>query len=135
MTERIIAAPLAGNILGISNNSFVIAEWQDAGAPADPPRLIAPRHLHHHDDEAWYVLEGVLRVQSGDTEIEALPGSGVLVPRGTPHTYWNAGPGRLRYLLIMTPNIYSLIQGIHALNERTPASLQHLFHRHDSELL
>jgi hypothetical protein len=35
----------------------------------------------------------------------------------------------------MTPNIFSLIQGIHALKERTPASLQQLFREHDSELL
>jgi hypothetical protein len=135
MNQSSIAPLLAGNILGSPNNSFVIAEWQDAGGPTDPPRLIAPRHLHHHDDEAWYVLEGILRVQSGENEIEARAGSAVLVPRGTPHTYWNAGPGRLRYLLIMTPNIFSLIQGIHALKERTPATLQELFRMHDSELL
>jgi oxalate decarboxylase/phosphoglucose isomerase-like protein (cupin superfamily) len=74
-------------------------------------------------------------VQSGENEIEARGGSAVLVPRGTPHTYWNAGPGRLRYLLIMTANIFSLIQGIHALKERTPATLQELFREHDSEIL
>jgi uncharacterized cupin superfamily protein len=135
MSTPIIAPPLAGNILGSPNDSFVVAEWQDPGGPTEPPRLIAPRHVHHHDDEAWYVLEGILRVQSGENEIEARAGSAVLVPRGTPHTYWNAGPTRLRYLLIMTPNIFSLIQGIHALKERTPATLQQLFRNHDSELL
>ena len=135
MNQPSIAPLLAGNILGSANISLVIAEWQDAGGPSGPPRLIAPRHVHHKDDEAWYVLEGILRVQSGENEIEARVGSAILVPRGTPHTYWNAGPGRLRYLLIMTPNIFSLIQGIHALKERTPATLQELFRKHDSELL
>jgi mannose-6-phosphate isomerase-like protein (cupin superfamily) len=135
MKKPIVAPSLAGNILGTPNDSFVIAEWQDSGGPTDTPRLIAPRHLHHHDDEAWYVLEGILRVQSGENEIEAHAGSAVLVPRGTPHTYWNAGPDRLRYLLIMTPNIFSLIQGIHAFKERNPATLQELFRKHDSLLL
>jgi mannose-6-phosphate isomerase-like protein (cupin superfamily) len=135
MNERIIAPPLAGNILGTPTNSFIIAEWQDQGGPPGPARLIAPRHIHHHDDEAWYVLEGSLHVQSGENEIEAQAGASVLVPRGTPHTYWNPGPGRLRYLLIMTPNIFNLIQGIHAVKERTPASMQQLFRKHDSELL
>jgi mannose-6-phosphate isomerase-like protein (cupin superfamily) len=135
MSKQMIAPALVGNVLGTPNNSFVIAEWQDLGGPAGPPRLIAPRHVHHHDDEAWYVLEGILRVQSGDNIIEAGTGSAILVPRGTPHTYWNAGPGRLRYLLIMTANIFSLIQGIHALQERTPATLQELFRKHNSELL
>jgi mannose-6-phosphate isomerase-like protein (cupin superfamily) len=135
INQPIIAPLLAGNILGSPNDSFVIAEWQDAGGPTEPPRFIAPRHLHHHDDEAWYVLEGTLCVQVGDTDVEAPAGSAILVPRGTPHTYWNAGPARIRYLLIMTPNIFSLIQGIHALKERTPATLQQLFRKHDSELL
>jgi mannose-6-phosphate isomerase-like protein (cupin superfamily) len=135
MNQPAIAPMLAGTTLGSPDTSFVVAEWQDAGGPVDPPRLIAPRHLHHNDDEAWYVLEGTLLVQSGENEIEARAGSAVLVPRGTPHTYWNASPGRLRYLLIMTPNIFSLIQGIHAMKERTPATLQELFRKHDSELL
>ena len=135
MDERVTAPPLVGNILGTPTDSFVIAEWQDAGGPTGPPRLIAPLHVHHNDDEAWYVLEGTLRVQSGETEIEARAGSGVLVPRGTPHTYWNPGPTRLRYLLIMTPNIFGLIQAIHAIKERTPAAMRQLFRNHDSELL
>jgi mannose-6-phosphate isomerase-like protein (cupin superfamily) len=111
MHQPSIAPLLAGNILGSSNNSFVVSEWQDEGGPAGPPRLIAPRHVHHNDDEAWYVLEGTLRVQSGEKEIEASAGSAVLVPRGTPHTFWNPGPARVRYLLIMTPNVFSLIEG------------------------
>ena len=135
MNQPAIAPMLAGTTLGSPKSSFVIAEWQDAGGPSNPPRLIAPRHVHHNDDEAWYVLEGTLRVQSGQNEIEARAGCAVFVQRGTPHTYWNAGPGRLRYLLIMTPNIFSLIQGIHALKERTQATLQELFRKHDSELL
>jgi Cupin domain len=135
MNQPMPAPRLAGSILGSSNDSFVVAEWQDAGGPTGPPRLIAPRHVHHSDDEAWYVLEGTLRVQAGENEIEAGAGSAVLAPRGTPHTYWNPGPGRLRNLLIMTPNLFSLIQGIHTLKERTAASLQQLFQEHDSELL
>src|SRR5260370_1325591 len=51
MNQSSIAPLLAGNILGSPNDSFVVAEWQDAGGPTDPPRLIAPRHVHHHDDE------------------------------------------------------------------------------------
>jgi hypothetical protein len=53
MNSPTIAAPLAGNLLGTEVNNFVIAEWQDAGGVSDKPRLIAPLHLHHHDDEAW----------------------------------------------------------------------------------
>ena len=127
--------PLAGHTLGSSAGSFVIAEWSDAGDQLDPPRLIAPLHVHHKDDEAWYVLQGTLRVRMGEEIVEARAGAGVFVPRGVPHTYWNAGPGELRYLLIMTANISRLIEEIHAMENRTPAAMRALFASHDSELL
>lgn len=135
MGQSIIAPPLAGNVLGTKNNDFVVAEWRDSGAPPGPPRFIAPLHVHYRDDEAWYVLEGTLRVRVGDDEVEAGAGSGVLVPRGTAHTYWNPEPMPARYLLVMTPNVYSLIQEIHLLEERSTPALQELFRKHDSELL
>jgi len=131
----ITAPPLAGNVLGSVSDSFVVAEWRDAGAPPGPPRWIAPLHLHYDDDEAWYVLEGILRVKRGNDEIEAHAGSAVFVPRGTPHTYWNPSAEPLRYLLIMTPRIYSLIESIHVAKDRSPAALQALFREHNSELL
>jgi mannose-6-phosphate isomerase-like protein (cupin superfamily) len=135
MDAPTIAPPLAGQVLGSHDNSFVVAEWQDAEASPGPPRWIATKHVHHKDDEAWYVLEGVLRVLVGDKEVEVRAGAAVIVPRGTPHTYWNGGPGRLRYLLVMTTNIHQLIQDIHALKERTPEALKEVFRKHDSELL
>ena len=135
MATPTVANPLAGNVLGSSDSSFVIAEWQDAGAPPGPPRWIAPLHVHRSDDEAWYVLEGTLCVKKGDEILEIRAGSGVLAPRGTSHTYWNPTPERVRYLLIMTPRIHQLIQAIHATKERTPEIMRALFERFDSELL
>jgi mannose-6-phosphate isomerase-like protein (cupin superfamily) len=135
MSSLTIAPPLAGRILESTANDFVIAEWQDPGGVSAQPRFIAPLHLHRSDDEAWYVLEGVLRVRAGNNDLELRAGSGVLVTSGTPHTYWNPGPDSVRYLLIMTSRIYQLIQDIHAMRERTPESLRAVFEKHDSELL
>ena len=135
MNAPIIAPSLAGNILGSADSSFVVAEWKDAGGPPGPPRRIAPLHLHRNDDEAWYVLEGTMCVRIGKEVIEARAGSAVLVPRGTAHTYWNPGSSLVRYLLVMTPNVYSLIQDIHAMTERSPAALKAVFEKHDSELV
>jgi len=135
MSSPTIAHPLAGNVLGSVNANFVVAEWKDAGGPPGPPRWIAPLHLHRNDDEAWYVLEGKLCVRRGDDVVEVPAGAGVLIPRGTVHTYWNAGPGLVRYLLVMTSNIYSLIQDIHAMTERSPTALRGVFEKHDSELV
>lgn len=135
MSSLISAPPLAGNVVGSVNDAFVVAEWRDAGGEASAPRLIAPPHIHHRDDEAWYVLEGVLRIRVGSKEVEARAGSSVFVPRGTAHTYWNPGPGPVRYLLIMTSNIFRMIQEIHAMAERNPAALRAVFSKYDSELL
>src|SRR5258707_15344783 len=41
-------------------------------------------------------------------------------PVELPHTYWNPDPSPVRYLLVMTPNIFRVIQKIHSLKERTP---------------
>jgi mannose-6-phosphate isomerase-like protein (cupin superfamily) len=135
MKPSIIAPPLAGNVIGTVSDAFVIAEWRDPGGPPGPPRLIAPLHLHRNDDEAWYVLEGEMHVQAGDDVVKASAGSSVFVPRGTPHTYWNPGEAPVRYLLIMSSNIFRLIQDIHALKDRTPATLRAVFAQYDSELI
>ena len=139
MNSSTIAQLLAGRTIGSAENSFVIAEWRDLGAPqgsdASAPRWIAPLHLHNDDDEAWYVLEGKLCVKVGDDTVEAAGGAAVLAPKGTPHTYWNPDPAPVRYLLIMTPRIYQLIQAIHATQDRSADAMRALFKSYDSELL
>src|SRR4029077_6493206 len=114
--------------------NFVVAEWKDAGGPPGPPRWIAPLHLHPKDDGGWYVREGKLCIGVQKDVVEADAGSAVFVPRGTAHTYWNPGPGLVRYLLVMTANIYSLIQDIHAMTSRSPGALRAVFEKYDSEL-
>src|SRR5713226_6228426 len=119
MSTPMVAPPLAGNVLGSIGDSFVIAEWKDAGGPPGPPRWIAPLHLHRNDDEAWYVLEGALCVRRGEDVVQAKAGSAVFVPRATQHTFCDPGPGLVRYLLVMTSNVYALIQEIHAMMDRS----------------
>jgi mannose-6-phosphate isomerase-like protein (cupin superfamily) len=47
-------AQLAGNAIGSAGDNFVIVEWTvEVG-----DHWIAPLHVHHEDDEAWYVLSG-----------------------------------------------------------------------------
>ena len=81
------------------------------------------------------MLEGVLRVRVGESEVEARAGSAVFVPRGTPHTYWNPGEEPARYLLVMTSHIYRLLHEIHALADRSPAALSAVFAKYDSQRL
>ena len=92
---------------------------------------IAPLHIHHEDDEAWYVLSGTLGFRLGDAEIEAHRGAAVLARHGTPHTYWNAGETEAQYLLVMTPRIAELVEQIH----QPRADVGAIFASHASEIL
>jgi mannose-6-phosphate isomerase-like protein (cupin superfamily) len=120
--------PLLGSSL--AGADFTIAEWIDEGE-SSAERPVAPRHVHYADDEAWYVLEGTLGFSRGHEQLEAPAGSAVLVPRGVVHTYWNAGPGRCRYLIVLTPRLAELIEGLHDPDVDVPA----LFDRYQSALV
>jgi mannose-6-phosphate isomerase-like protein (cupin superfamily) len=121
---------LTGGQLGGPDSDFVIVEWADSG---ESEEWIAPPHVHHADDEAWYVLDGVLRFRIGDEAFEAGSRSAVLAPKGTPHTFGNARRGEpTRYLLVMTPKIRALVQALHEPGARDCAAI---FRAHDSELL
>ena len=130
-----IAAALAGNVLGSEGGNFLIAEWRDAGGTPDEKRMIAPRHVHRSDDEAWYVLEGTLMFEIGSDVVEAKAGSAVLAPAGTSHTYWNPSAEPARYVIVMTPRIHQLIKAIHAMPVRSREALSAVFEEHDSILL
>jgi uncharacterized RmlC-like cupin family protein len=122
--------PLLGS--SIDGNDFVLAEWVDDG-DSSAARPVAPLHRHLRDDEAWYVLEGTLGFVRGDERLEAPPGSAVLVPGGVTHTFWNAGAGRARYVIVMTPRIAALVAALH--EPGAFDDVHALFQRFDSELL
>jgi mannose-6-phosphate isomerase-like protein (cupin superfamily) len=128
--DRLIG-PLAGVELGDAGSDFVLVEWSDPGQSGW--EWIAPLHVHHADDEAWYVLEGALRFRLGEETVQAGPGAAVYAPKGTPHAYGNARRGELaRYLLVMTPRIRALIEALHAPGA---GDYTEIFRAHESELL
>src|ERR1700730_13012984 len=46
-----------------------------------------PLHIHHKEDEAWYILDGHITFYVGDEVIEADAGSFVYAPSGLAHTF------------------------------------------------
>jgi mannose-6-phosphate isomerase-like protein (cupin superfamily) len=130
MTTR--AEPLAAGAVGGGEGQFVLVEWSDPGGLTSRERPIAALHVHHSDDEAWYVLEGTLGFRVGDDEVEAGAGAAVFVPRGTPHSFWNAGDGPARYVLVMPPRLKALVEALHAPGAGDFAAI---FREHASELL
>ena len=123
------ASPLQGSRL--EGEDFVVVEWR-AAPDTSPERPVAGLHVHHEDDEAWYVLEGTLGFQIGDDLVTAPAGSAVLVPKGTPHSYWNAGDVEARYVIVMSPRTAALVAELHS---GSGESYAEIFRRHASELL
>ena len=65
-----------------------------------PPGFATPRHIHQHDDEAFYLLSGTILVRHDDQKWDAGPGSFVLLDRGREHAFavTSAEPVRLLQL-------------------------------------
>ena len=61
-----------------------------------------PRHVHHREDEAFYVLEGEITFYIGDESYVATPGTFVFAPRGIPHS-WVVETDVVRKLVTLTP--------------------------------
>lgn len=90
--------PLTFKARGAETNGALTA-FENVIAPGEGP----PVHVHAHEDESWYVLEGTLRFRLG-TDLRAAPtGSFVFVPRGTDHAFQNIGDEPARILVMFTP--------------------------------
>jgi hypothetical protein len=59
-------------------------------------------HVHHHEDEAYFVLEGVLEVTLGEQQLRAPAGSFVFLPRGIRHGFRVEGSSA-KWLTLLTP--------------------------------
>jgi len=66
------------------------------------PGAEAPLHVHHRDDEGFWVLEGDVTFEVGGTTIEASAGDFVFGPRDIPHRFTVGGQG-CRMLFILVP--------------------------------
>ena len=53
----------------------------------DPHGSGAPLHLHHNEDETFYVLEGEVTVLVGEERIDLSTGDYLFAPRGVAHAY------------------------------------------------
>jgi quercetin dioxygenase-like cupin family protein len=68
-----------------------------------PPGFGPPLHIHHREDEAFYVLDGELTVRCGDNTYTARGGSYAFLPRDVPHAFVVEGDRPVRMLNITSP--------------------------------
>ncbi len=83
--SRLWQIPTAGELMTFK------ASGEDTGGAYSltdsvvPPGGGPPLHIHHREDEAFWVLEGELEVTVGETTFRAGAGSFVHLPKATPH--------------------------------------------------
>lgn len=61
-----------------------------------------PPHVHHFEDEAFYLLDGALTVRVGEEKFNAEPGAFVFCPRDVPHAL-TVESDVVRILTLCTP--------------------------------
>lgn len=61
-----------------------------------------PPHVHEHEDECFYVLDGAIRVMCGDEEFDLGPRSFAFLPRAIRHA-WDVTSGSATVLIITVP--------------------------------
>jgi mannose-6-phosphate isomerase-like protein (cupin superfamily) len=132
---EVLVAPLLHRSLGTLQSEFVVQEHLAPEGPGGIPRKGIPLHRHRIEDEAWYILEGTLRFQHGTREFSASAGAGVFLAHGTPHTFWNPGPGAARYLMIMGPRTAGLLEALHRSGARGAMEPRQLYASFDVDLL
>ncbi len=67
------------------------------------PGLASPYHVHHNEDEEFYIIEGQLRFVSEGKSWVAGPGTFAFLPREIPHGFEIVGDAPARFLLMVTP--------------------------------
>jgi mannose-6-phosphate isomerase-like protein (cupin superfamily) len=105
-----------------TGKSFSVYEWRGSG-----PAIL---HVHYADDEAWHVLEGVLRFRFADRTVEVGAGGTMFVPAGVAHTYEAIDA---RYLIILTPRLDALIKALQS--QKDQGRHASIYHAHQSEML
>ena len=68
----------------------------------EPPGAEAPLHVHHREDEGFWVFDGDVSFEVGGTTFEASSGDFAFGPRDVPHRY-KVGDAGCRMLFILTP--------------------------------
>ena len=61
-----------------------------------------PPHIHHREDETFYILEGEMTASVGKQTIKGTPGTLVFMPRDVAHSF-EIHSEQLRMLILLTP--------------------------------
>src|ERR1700753_1797102 len=72
-----------------------------------PPGFASPWHLHHDEDESFYVIEGQVTVMVDDRTVTLGAGDFAFGPRGIPHGFRIEGDKPARVLLMQSGGTFA----------------------------
>jgi quercetin dioxygenase-like cupin family protein len=106
-TSTTDAASRVYSVVGDRNQILITGE-ESGGAFAMieilvPPQHGPPPHVHHREDEVFYVLEGEFTFTVAGQTIHATTGQTLYGKRDVPHTFKNTGNKAGRLLVVITP--------------------------------
>lgn len=110
VTAQLFRAPRQGRRVWVTDELMtLVATGEDTGeayaltdsevAPGGGP----PPHVHHREDEGFWILEGELEVHVGGERHRAAAGSYIHLPRGVLHSYRCVGDRPARFLTLLVP--------------------------------
>jgi quercetin dioxygenase-like cupin family protein len=135
-----------GRPIDVLNNDITIKiSSQDTGGEftvfegRTPPQGGPPMHIHHEQDEWWYVLEGEFRFSVGGEEILGRAGDTVFAPRGSRHTFQCISQAAGRLLTTVVPGgldifFEELSAAVPRGTAPDPAKVAPIFKKHGMEL-
>jgi mannose-6-phosphate isomerase-like protein (cupin superfamily) len=72
-----------------------------------PPRFASPWHVHHNEDESFYVIDGKVTVVVADRSVTLSAGDYAFGPRGIPHGFRIEGTKPARVLLMTSGGTFA----------------------------
>jgi uncharacterized RmlC-like cupin family protein len=99
-----------------------------------PAGYMPPLHVHHAEDEGFFVLAGEVTLFMPEGEVHLAEGDFFLAPRGVPHTY-RVGDAPAGWLITHTDGFAEFVASVSELPEPDPGSLSAVAAEHDIEIL
>ncbi len=97
----------------------------DVALVTQPPGIAPPLHVHTHEAEAFYLLEGTIVYQAGEDLHQLVAGSFIYLPQGVPHAFRITGTTPARFLSFDAPaglmDLYAEV-GMPASERRLPGA-------------
>jgi quercetin dioxygenase-like cupin family protein len=84
-----------------------------------PPSFASPYHVHHREDERFYILDGGLTFICDQKRWKVGPGAYLFLPRNIPHGFKVEETGPAKILILVTPAGFE--QFILEMSEPAPA--------------